>query len=212
MSDTWELHGTALGNCNCDWGCPCQFNSPSTHGHCQFASGGHIEKGLFNDISLDDLNWAIIAAFPGEIAEGNGREQVIIDERASPEQREALKKILYGESTEPGATHFNIYASMCTELLEPLYLPIDYAINIAERTGYIKVPGVMEVIGNPIIDEFSGEPFHVGINRPTGSFEYSYAEIGTASTKTTGEIVLALDNSYGQFNELHFNQNGIINP
>jgi len=212
MSDTWELHGTEFGNCNCDWGCPCQFNSPSTHGLCQFSSGGHIKKGFFNDISLDDLKWALIAAFPGEIAEGNGREQIIIDERASPEQREALKKILHGESTEPGATHFNVYASMCTELLEPLYLPIDYAINIEERTGYVNIPGVMESTGSPIIDEFSGESFHVGISRPKGSFEYTYAEIGTASTKTQGAIALELNNSFGQFNELHFNQSGIIEP
>ena len=210
MSDTWELHGTAFSNCNCDWGCPCQFNSLSTHGHCQFTSGGYIEKGYFNDISLADLHWAIIGAWPGEIAEGNGRQQAIIDEKATHAQREALRKILYGESTEPGTTHFSVFASMCSELLEPLYLPIDFAINIAERTGYIKVPGVMEVTSNPIIDEFSGEPFHAAISRPKGSFEYTYAEIGSASSKVTGEIALELNNSYGQFNELHFNQNGII--
>lgn len=211
MSDTWELHGTEYGNCNCDWGCPCQFNSPSTHGHCEFVSGGYIEKGHFNDISLADLKWAMIVKFPGEVAEGNGTAQIIIDGGASPEQREALRKILHGESTAPGATHFYIYASMCTTLLDPLYLSIDYGINIAERTGHVNIPGIMESTGSPIIDEFSGEPFHVGISRPKGSFEYTYAEIGNASSKTQGPIALELKNSFGQFNEIHFNQDGIIN-
>ena len=32
MSDRWMLRGTQFANCNCDWGCPCQFNSPTTHG------------------------------------------------------------------------------------------------------------------------------------------------------------------------------------
>ncbi|MEZ5524099.1 MAG: DUF1326 domain-containing protein [Pseudomonadales bacterium] len=210
MSDTWELHGTEFSNCNCDWGCPCQFNAPSTYGHCEFTSGGQVTRGHFNGISLDGLKWATVGAWPGEIAEGNGRLQMIIDEQASAEQRESLRKILYGEATEPGATHFNIFASMSSELLEPLYLPIDYAIDIAARTAHIRVPGIMEVTGSPIIDEFSGEPFHVGINRPKGSFEYTYAEIGTASSTTWGEILMELENSYGQFNELHLSQSGII--
>lgn len=210
MSDTWELHGTEFSNCNCDWGCPCQFNSPSTHGNCKFTSGGQVERGFFNDISLDGLRWAVIADFPGEIAEGNGRQQIIIDEKGSPEQREALRKILFGESTEPGTTHFNIFASMCTEMLEPLFLSIDYSINVTERTAHIKVPGMMDVTGSPIIDEFSGKPFHAGIKRPKGSFEYSYAEIGMGSSKAHGELAMELNDSYGQFNELHFNQNGII--
>ena len=40
--------------------------------------------------------------WPGEIAEGNGRELIIIDERANDEQREALRKIILGETGEPG--------------------------------------------------------------------------------------------------------------
>jgi len=212
MSDTWELHGTEFSNCNCNWGCPCQFNAPSTHGSCKFTTGGQVKKGFFNDISLDGLKWAVIADFPGEIAEGNGRQQMIIDERGSPEQREALRKILQGESTEPGATVYSIFASMTSEMLETLFLPIDYAINIAERTAHIRVPGLIEAEGNPIIDEFSGEPFHVGINRPKGSFEFTYAEIGSASSKTQGAIALELKDSYGQFNEIHFNQSGVIEP
>lgn len=210
MSDTWELHGTEFSNCNCNWGCPCQFNAPSTYGSCKFTSGGQVERGFFNDISLDGLRWAAIADFPGEIAEGNGRQQIIIDERGSPKQREALRKILHGESTEPGATVYNVFASMTSKMLETLFLPIDYAINIAERTAHIRVPGLMEVEGNPIIDEFSGEPFHVGITRPKGSFEFTHAEIGSGSTKTHGELAMELNDTYGQFNELHFNQNGVI--
>ena len=34
---------------------------------------GHMEEGYFNDTMLNDLNWILIAKFPGEIAEGNGR-------------------------------------------------------------------------------------------------------------------------------------------
>jgi hypothetical protein len=55
---------------------------------------------------------------PGEIADGNGREQ-FIDERADAAQRAALAKIMRGESTAPGATHFYVFNSTMSEVLDP---------------------------------------------------------------------------------------------
>ncbi len=31
MSDKWMINGMEFGNCNCAWGCPCQFSAPTTH-------------------------------------------------------------------------------------------------------------------------------------------------------------------------------------
>ena len=104
MPDQWMLRGTQFANCNCAWGCPCQFNAPTTHGHCEAIEAGHIEEGAFNEVRLDGLSYVMLVQWPGEIADGNGREQLIIDERADPAQREVLEKILLGESTAPGAT------------------------------------------------------------------------------------------------------------
>jgi len=30
----WMIVGKSFGNCNCDYGCPCQFESLPTHGAC----------------------------------------------------------------------------------------------------------------------------------------------------------------------------------
>lgn len=210
MSEQWLIRGTSFASCNCDWGCPCQFNSPSTHGHCQFASGGFIEEGYLGDIRLDGLGWAEIGYWPGEIAEGNGKLQVIIDANANDAQREALRKILHAEVGVPGSNHFSVFHSTCTEVFEPLYLPIEYECDISARTGLVRVDGVMEIKGEPIIDEFSGKPFHIGISRPAGSFEYEYAEIGNSNAKITGNIEMEMKDSFGQFNVVHYNQDGIV--
>ncbi len=82
MTDRWMIRGTQFANCNCDWGCPCQFNAPTTHGHCEAIEAGHIEEGEYNGTRLDGLNYVMLVQWPGEIADGNGREQFIIDERA----------------------------------------------------------------------------------------------------------------------------------
>lgn len=209
MADQWEIRGVEFGNCNCAWGCPCQFNSPTTHGFCEALLGGRIDEGHFNDTRLDGLKWALILKWPGEIADGNGRQQIIIDEAADATQRDALEKILLGESTTPGATHFYVYNSTMSEVLETLVAPIDFAVDVEARTAKLDVPGLIEATGSPIVDPNSGEAFRARIDLPNG-FEYSIAEMGMASSKVTAGIELTLTDSYGQWNEIHMNQDGVI--
>jgi hypothetical protein len=170
---------------------------------------GHIEEGTFNDTQLDGLNWALLVYWPGEIAEGNGRMQAIIDERADPAQREGLRKILHGESTTPGATHFFVYNSTMATVLDTLYAPVDLSIDVEGRTAKLKIGDLVESVGAPIISAFDGSPTRSGISLPNG-FEYTYAEMGNGNTKARAGIELDLADSYGQFNVLHMNQDGVI--
>lgn len=209
MADEWMIRGSGYTNCNCNWGCPCQFNSPSTHGQCEAVTCGQIEEGYFNDTKLDGLNWALLLYWPGEIPQGNGREQAIIDERADADQREALRKILYGESTAPGATHFFVFNSTMSEVLDPVYAPIELSIDIDARTADLKVGDMVESAGRPITSPFSGEPSRARITLPDG-FEYTTAEMGNGNTKTKGPIALDLKDSYGAFNILHMTQDGVV--
>ncbi len=209
MADRWMIRGVEYGNCNCAWGCPCQFNSPTTNGFCEAILSGHIDEGQFNDVRLDGLGFVLLLQWPGEIADGNGNQQAIIDERADADQREALRKILHGESTAPGATHFFVFNSTMSEVLETLYAPIDLSIDVEARRASVTVPNLIESTGRPIIDPNSGAESRSRIYLPNG-FEYTYAEMGTATSKVNAGIQLQLTGSYGQFNELHMNQDGVI--
>ena len=209
MSDVWEIHGSEFANCNCDWGCPCQFGAKSTHGSCEAMVSGHIDTGHFNDTQLDGLNWVVLYQWPGEIAEGNGKMQALIDERADDDQREGLRKILHGESTEPGSTHFFVYHSTMSEVMDPVKTSVDVSIDVDERTATVSVPGLVEAQGTPIIDAFSGEPSRSRIHLPNG-FEYTYAEMGSGKATVTAGITLNFDQTYGQFNSLDMNQDGVI--
>ena len=209
MAIQWMIRGVEYANCPCDYGCPCQFNAPTSHGNCEGVVSGHIEEGYHGDTRLDGLDWAMTFWYPGEVAEGNGRAQFIIDEGADGAQREALGRILHGEDTTPGATIFNVLSATFSEMLETLYLPVELEIDVDARMGKLSVPGVVESTGSPIIDPFSGDPYRARIDLPNG-FEYTLAEVGSASSKLTGAIALELTDSYGQFNILHMNQDGVI--
>ena len=96
----WEIHGTEFGNCNCDYACPCQFNSLPNHGFCEAAVGYQVERGHYGDVKLDGLRMAGMYQWPGAVHEGNGTMQLIIDEDASEAQRAALIAIMNGKDTE----------------------------------------------------------------------------------------------------------------
>jgi hypothetical protein len=209
MADRWMIRGPEFINCNCAWGCPCQFGSKSTHGKCEAVTAGRIEEGYFNDIRLDGLHWALLLQWPGEIKEGNGAQQAIIDERANPEQREALRKILHGEATNPGATMFFVYNSTMAKVHETLYAPIELEVEVERRTASLRIEGIVEASGSPIISEFTGEEVGRQIHFAQG-FEFTLAEIGTASTRASGVIELELSNTSGMFGNLHLTHLGVV--
>ena len=63
--------------------------------------------------------------------------------------------------------------------------------------------------GSPIVDPNSGAEFRARIDLPNG-FEYRLAEIGQGESRATAGLDISLAGSYGQFNVLHLNQDGVI--
>ncbi len=65
----WEIKATEFVNCNCAYGCPCQFNALPTHGHCEASGAFHIKEGHFGDVKLDGLTMGALFQWPGPIHE-----------------------------------------------------------------------------------------------------------------------------------------------
>ncbi len=210
MTDQWELKSDTYDNCNCAMNCGCQFNLPSTHGYCQTAYVGRVVEGHFNATPLAGLKWAGLYRWPGEIAEGNGTRLIVIDERADESQRVALETIISGEACAPLSNVFSVYGSACSESRATLFLPIHLDANVALRTATVNIPGVLQGSGRPLVNKFSGEPFHIALARPSGSIEFTYAELGLGTTTVTGGLDMAFADSFAMFCVLHFNQDGLV--
>jgi hypothetical protein len=95
---------------------------------------------------------------------------IVIDDSADSDQRAALQKLLSGQAGEPGSNHFPVFSSMCSEVLEPEYRPIEIEVDIAARTAVLKVPGLIESTGAPAINAFNGDPLHIAIARARWQF------------------------------------------
>jgi hypothetical protein len=210
MSDQWEFKSESYDNCNCAINCGCQFNLPSTYGYCQSAFVGNIVEGHFNATPLAGLKWASLYKWPGEIKDGNGKRQIVIDISADEAQRAAIETIISGEACEPLSNLFSVFGSTCSEFCETLFLRIDLEANLELRTASVDIPGIMKSRGKPIINEFDGQPFHIALARRSGSFEFSYAEIGLGTTSVTGDMDMAYEDSWAHFCVHHWNQDGLI--
>ena len=103
---TWNASGQYFETCNCDFVCPCilgQMAVDPTHGSCTFAMAFQIERGSFGSVSLDGLGFIVLGLTPEAMGKGNWSVGVIADERATPEQREAITAIASGSGGGPMA-------------------------------------------------------------------------------------------------------------
>lgn len=206
----WELHGRELGNCNCAPGCPCQFMSLPTYGHCEAAAGFEFDSGHYGDVDLSGTRSAMVVKWPGAIHEGNGTMQIIIDESATPEQRDALNKIMKGEDTEDMATMWWVFSAMSPHKLETLYRPIEVEMDLETRKGRINVPGVFETMAQPITNPVTGAEHRARIDLPHG-FEFRIGEVAKGTTRTSGAIDLPSNKeTHTHIVEIHLSHKGMV--
>ena len=195
----WYIESTNFGSCNCDYGCPCQFEALPTQGNCRGFEVVSIDKGHFADVDLSGLSFSIMYAWPGPVFEGGGELQAVINERADEHQRAALQSIITGQETEEAATHWWVFHAMSDTVHETLFKPIEFAMDYEGRTARVSIPGVLESTGEPIRNPWDGGEHRVRIQIPEG-IEFEVAEIGSANSQAIAAISLDLEKTYGQFN------------
>ena len=169
MATDWYMEGPWLKNCNCDPGCPCDFNANPTHGYCAGMVAMRIDKGHFGEIDLAGVTWGGIVRWPGPIHEGNGEVQPLVDSRASDDQRNAVFEVMSGQH---GDTLFEIFAAVCPTVHEPVVAPIEFEFDLEARTGQVKVGDVLETVSDTLRGIDPPDPYRVIVTIPNG-FEYT---------------------------------------
>ncbi|MFC3613675.1 DUF1326 domain-containing protein [Lutimaribacter marinistellae] len=207
----WSIQGEELANCNCNFGCPCQFSVAPTDGTCEAVAFFRFDKGHYGDVSLDGLTAAGIYKWPGPIHEGNGQFQLIIDENASAEQRAALEAIMTGKDTAEMATMWFVFTAMSPTQHETLYAPVSVEIDAENRIGKGRIDGIVETDVMPIPNIVTGDPHRVSIQLPHG-FEFGRAEMAKGQSRTSGGALDLLKNTgtHAHIASLHLTGNGRV--
>jgi hypothetical protein len=195
----WRIAGEMVVNCNCAWGCPCQFNALPTTGHCEATVAWQIKEGYFGNTRLDGARFGRAVWWPGPIHEGNGVARTIVDEQTTKEQREALIALPSGQH---GGTYWEILASVIPNAVEPVVAPITLILDREKRRATIRIPELVECDVEPIKNPITGEEHRARITLPNG-FEYKEAEMGnTVRNRVSAgdKLTFEFKNTYAQLN------------
>jgi len=200
---SWKVHAYFLDACNCDWGCPCQFNANPTHGNCEGIAGYHIITGSYGTkVKLDGLNMALIASWPGPLHEGRGKASYYIDNRADEKQFEALSNIITGRA---GGGPFAVYASIIEEIQEPKKASVKFQtkdirsrVSVRGEQSNVIAEAWLEPIRNPV----TGKAHRAVIEIPEG---FESTRMDQASMKALvandGYLSFRYEGTYGSFSE-----------
>ncbi len=203
MVEKWSMAGAIYGSCNCDWGCPCSFDAPPTYGHCDGVYVFTLREGRYGDVSLDGLNFAWGAHSPGAVPEGQATAALIVDERASAEQRQALETLWRGGGV---GLPFDILSAVTETWLDTQYAPFDVVLAGINTRAKIGQGGeIYELAQSRIRNPVTDEEEELYLDKPMG-FTAKRAELGMSQVARFAADGLAFDTSgkYAEYAEFEY--------
>ena len=162
MAERWKLEVEHAMGCNCNWGCPCGFESPPTYGSCEAAMAWRVLRGTYGHFKLDGLAWVLAAIWPGPLHQRNGRGVVFLDDSASSGQSDALRDIATGSAGGP----IGIFMSTVNAGIEVKSARISYTGE--GKTTAFSIGDEVDVEFEPILNPVSGLEHHVSLLLHTG--------------------------------------------
>lgn len=162
MSASWTMSGTVLIACNCDYGCPCNFNALPTTGKCEGEWTWHVEEGAYDGSPLGGVTFTLAVNWPGAIHEGGGEGLLLVDERADDLQREAIHELVKGGAGGP----WGVLAWTWPTLHGPKAVP--YELELDGVRSRVRAGEEFELEMEPIRNPVSGAEVTPGAVLPQG--------------------------------------------
>jgi hypothetical protein len=153
----WRVNGEYFEACSCDSVCPCPTSGLAarpTKGFCDVGLVFRIDHGQHGNTRLDGLCFAVLAHTPGPMGQGNWTVGVVVDERASTEQRQALTAIASGQGGGPMAA----LGPLISRFGGVEARPIKFEMSGMRRT--VTIPGVLDLAVEGIAGANKGEPIY----------------------------------------------------
>lgn len=157
-SPQWKISGDYFEACNCDSVCPCPTSGLAarpTQGHCDAGLVFHVEHGSHGATQLDGLSFAVLLHTPGPMIAGNWTVGVIVDERATAEQREALGAIGSGQGGGPMAVLGPLVGSFAGIEAKPI------RIEGSGMRRSVSIPGALDLAIEGIPGASQTEPIYL---------------------------------------------------
>lgn len=142
-SAVYSLEGTLLEACSCNVLCPCWIGEDPDQGECFAFLSYHIDSGQIQGTDVSGLSLANVAHLPGNVLAGDWELVLLVDERASAQQRDQLIAVFSGELGGPMAD----FANLIGTVKAVKSVPIEHEVR--GGAGVIRIPGILEAEMEP---------------------------------------------------------------
>jgi hypothetical protein len=193
----WRMNGEVLIACNCDWGCPCNFNARPSRGFCQGGWIWIVEDGEVDHVSIGGLGLALFARWPGAIHEGGGRATSYVDSRADAAQRSALARVLAGEIGGPWGIFSKTY-----QLAPPVSAPFD--VRLAQHDSRALIGDVVELKLTKMRNPVTKAEAHPEVLLPEGLVMKRGGLASSAVFRVKDELALDHSGQYAAFGRFQY--------
>ena len=93
---SFSVEGDYFETCQCDVSCPCIWLKPADREECDVMLAWHVSKGEKDGVDLSGMNAVLAVHSPKQMTDGGWKVALYLDDRATPEQSEALGAVFSG--------------------------------------------------------------------------------------------------------------------
>ena len=93
---TFAVEGDYFETCTCDVSCPCIWLRPADREACDVMFAWHVRTGEKDGVDLSGLNAVMAVHTPKQMTDGGWKVALYLDDRATPEQSEAMGAVFSG--------------------------------------------------------------------------------------------------------------------
>jgi hypothetical protein len=158
VTTPWNMKVKMVISDTCGISCPCLFGLEPHHGHCRFIGGVHIVDGMFGNVPLSGVNWAVFGEFTGSVKAGTQKwlyTAYYVDKRATQAQQKAMRAILSAPpfstlGEQLGIKVEGVVVSVPKEELGTSTVSIGKMGGISATPAVGNEPGAAQKISNPV--------------------------------------------------------------
>ena len=127
---TYSMDGTLLEACSCAAPCPCWIGDDPDGGTCDAFIAYHVDRGRVRGVDVSGLSLVLVNQIPGNVLAGNWRTVIYMDDKATPEQQQALLDAFGGKLGGAPAQ----FAALISEIVAVHPVPIEHMVEGGKGT------------------------------------------------------------------------------
>lgn len=137
---SWWAQGLLFENCNCTTVCPghVHFSQACTHEVCKGFWTIRFEDGEVDGTDLAGIDTVVVYESPQIMIEGGWKQIILVDDKASADQKNAVESLLTGGLGGPWA----VLANFVSQPLPTRSVPI--TIEDTATRKRVTIPGILE--------------------------------------------------------------------